>query len=40
MVSVFWDEYGLAGSGWDTHYNHYARMKQELCPGSTRAGTA
>ncbi len=33
VVSVFWDEYGLAGSGWDTHYNHYARMKQELCPG-------
>ena len=19
IVSVFWDEYGLAGSGWDTH---------------------
>jgi len=33
VVSVFWDEYGLAGSGWDTHYNHYARMKQELAPG-------
>jgi hypothetical protein len=33
IVSVFWDEYGLAGSGWDTHYNHYARLKQELCPG-------
>ncbi len=33
VVSVFWDEYGLAGSGWDTHYNHYARMRQELCPG-------
>jgi len=33
IVTVFWDEYGLAGSGWDTHYNHYARMKQELCPG-------
>jgi hypothetical protein len=33
VVSVFWDEYGLAGSGWDTHYNHYARMKVELCPG-------
>ena len=33
IVSVFWDEYGVAGSGWDTHYNHYARMKQELCPG-------
>ncbi len=33
VVSVFWDEYGLAGSGWDTHYNHYPRMRQELCPG-------
>ena len=32
VVSVFWDEYGLAGSAWDTHYNHYPRMKQELCP--------
>ena len=37
IVSVFWDEYGLAGSGWDTHYNHYARMKQELCPGLDQA---
>jgi hypothetical protein len=37
IVSVFWDEYGLAGSGWDTHYNHYPRMKQELCPGLDRA---
>lgn len=33
MVSVFWDEFGLAGSGWDTHWNHYPRMRQELCPG-------
>jgi hypothetical protein len=37
IVSVFWDEYGLAGSGWDTHYNHYPRMKQELCPGLDQA---
>jgi hypothetical protein len=37
VVSVFWDEYGLAGSGWDTHYNHYPRMKQELCPGLDQA---
>jgi hypothetical protein len=37
IVSVFWDEYGLAGSGWDTHYNHYARMRQELCPGLDQA---
>lgn len=36
FVSVFWDEYGLAGSGWDTHYNHYERMKEELCPGFDR----
>lgn len=33
FVSVFWDEYGLAGSGWDTHWEHYPRMKKELCPG-------
>lgn len=33
FVTVFWDEYGLAGSGWDTHWDHYSRMKNELCPG-------
>jgi Protein of unknown function (DUF1501) len=33
VVSVFWDEFGLAGSGWDTHWNHYPRMRQELAPG-------
>jgi hypothetical protein len=33
VVSVFWDEYGLAGMGWDTHWNHYQRMKEELAPG-------
>jgi hypothetical protein len=33
FVSVFWDEFGLAGSGWDTHWNHYDRMRDELCPG-------
>jgi hypothetical protein len=32
FVSVFWDEYGLADSAWDTHYQHYPRMKDELCP--------
>lgn len=36
VVSVFWDEYGLAGSGWDTHWNHYQRMREELCPGFDR----
>jgi hypothetical protein len=37
FVSVFWDEYGLAGSGWDTHWDHYPRMKEELLPGLDRA---
>jgi hypothetical protein len=37
FVSVFWDEYGLAGSGWDTHWDHYPRMKDELLPGLDRA---
>lgn len=33
FVTVFWDEFGLAGSGWDTHWDHYPRMRNELCPG-------
>ncbi|HEV3004590.1 MAG TPA: DUF1501 domain-containing protein [Pirellulales bacterium] len=33
VVTVFWDEFGLAGSAWDTHWNHFPRMRQELCPG-------
>ena len=33
FVSVFWDEFGLAGSAWDTHWEHYPRMKNELMPG-------
>src|SRR5262245_9029604 len=37
FVTVFWDEYGLAGSGWDTHWEHYPRMKNELMPGFDRA---
>lgn len=37
LVSVFWDEYGLAGDAWDTHWNHYARMKDQLLPGFDKA---
>lgn len=37
LVSVFWDEYGLAGDAWDTHWNHYPRMKDQLCPGFDKA---
>jgi hypothetical protein len=37
FVTVFWDEFGLAGSGWDTHWDHYPRMKGELLPGLDKA---
>jgi len=37
VVTVFWDEYGLAGHAWDTHYDHFPRMRKELCPGLDRA---
>jgi hypothetical protein len=40
FVSVFWDEYGLADSAWDTHYQHYPRLKNELCPSFDRAFAA
>ena len=33
FITVFWDEYGLAGTGWDTHVDHFGRMKDELLPG-------
>lgn len=33
LVTVFWDEYGTANSAWDTHFDHYDRLKQELLPG-------
>ena len=36
FISVFWDEYGLAGTGWDTHWDHYPRMREELLPGLDR----
>lgn len=37
LVSVFWDEYGLAGDAWDTHWNHYPRMLDQLLPSFDRA---
>lgn len=34
FVTVFWDAFGTYFSGgWDTHDNHYPRMKQYLLPG-------
>ncbi len=37
LTSVFWDEYGLAGDAWDTHFGHYPRMKDQLMPPFDRA---
>lgn len=33
LVTVFWDEYGLAGDAWDTHFDHFPRMNEQLLPG-------
>ncbi|HUG93124.1 MAG TPA: DUF1501 domain-containing protein [Planctomycetaceae bacterium] len=40
LVSVFWDEYGPANSAWDTHFDHYERLSQELLPGLDMALSA
>jgi hypothetical protein len=37
FVTVIWDEYALAGSAWDTHWDHFPKMKDELLPGFDRA---
>lgn len=39
LVTVFWDEIGTANSAWDTHFDHYDRLKQELLPGLDSAFT-
>jgi len=33
VVTVMWDEFGLAGHAWDTHYAQYRRLKEALAPG-------
>ena len=40
FVTVFWDEYGLFNTGWDTHVHHYPRLKTELGPGFDAAFTS
>src|SRR5438105_7913809 len=38
FVTVFWDGYGqFSGCAWDTHANHYPRLKDYLLPGFDRA---
>jgi hypothetical protein len=33
LVSVFWDEYKVVNTAWDTHFNHFSRLSDELLPG-------
>jgi hypothetical protein len=38
FVTVFWDGFGqFAGCAWDTHANHFPRLKEYLLPGFDRA---
>jgi len=37
VVTVFWDEYNLGNSAWDTHVFLVNRMRDELLPGFDRA---
>ena len=32
FVTVIWDAYGLNAGSWDTHHNHFARLKDFLLP--------
>jgi len=40
VVTVIWDEYGPANTAWDTHFDHYQRLREELLPGLDQALTA
>ncbi|MFM7163536.1 MAG: DUF1501 domain-containing protein, partial [Planctomycetaceae bacterium] len=40
FVTVFWDAYGLNAGSWDTHHNHYGRLKEFLLPVFDQAFSA
>ncbi len=40
FVTVVWDEFGQLNAGWDTHVDHYNRLKNELLPGLDLAFSA
>ena len=40
FVTVFWDEYAYLNTDWDTHWNHYYRLKDRLLPGFDSAYSA
>src|SRR5438552_18568640 len=38
FVTIFWDGFGqFSGCAWDTHANHYPRLKEYLLPGFNQA---
>ena len=40
FVTVFWDAYGLNAGSWDTHTNHFRRLKEFLLPVFDQAFSA
>ncbi|HUQ69152.1 MAG TPA: DUF1501 domain-containing protein [Planctomycetaceae bacterium] len=40
MVSVFWDEYKIVNTAWDTHFDHFTRLGDELLPGFDAAASS
>lgn len=40
FVTVFWDAYGLNAGSWDTHHNHFGRLKDFLLPVFDQTFTA
>jgi hypothetical protein len=40
LVTVFWDEIVIANTAWDTHFDHFTRLKDELLPGLDQAFSA
>lgn len=32
VVTAFWDDYAFPNNAWDTHFNHFPRLKEGLCP--------
>ncbi|MEX0585492.1 MAG: DUF1501 domain-containing protein, partial [Pirellulales bacterium] len=40
LVSVFWDEYKIVNTAWDTHFDHFTRLKDELLPAFDAAASS
>lgn len=40
LVTVFWDEVSIVNTAWDTHFDHFTRLKDELLPGLDQAFSA